>query len=172
MNDPRGKLRIPRTRQCQYYHDPVLYYHLSSATLTNISTRCENVPTAFLKQRTPGPDGRRGTIAVCDRCRKILELIVEPHFFLVNPINLDTQEKAELKNDRRRRGLTRAEASAEARGIPQRPPTDENGLITRDRDQTAPKKPRPKWVKFDHDLVINRYLKEREDPFFEEDDPY
>jgi len=35
--------------------------------------RCTNVPTQVAYERQPGPDGKRGSMSLCDDCRKVFE---------------------------------------------------------------------------------------------------
>lgn len=38
--------------------------------------RCTNKPTVIVTEKYPGPDGERGSMSLCDRCR---EKLIEKH---------------------------------------------------------------------------------------------
>jgi len=49
-------------------------------------TRCTNTPTVIAKEKTPGEDGIRGSMSLCDTCRTTFLLQMGSDFATLTPI--------------------------------------------------------------------------------------
>jgi len=48
--------------------------------------RCTNTPTVIAKETTPGEDGKRGSMSLCDGCQTVFVKHMGAHFAVLTPI--------------------------------------------------------------------------------------
>jgi len=63
-------LEKPDLNQCQA--EKLSYLPFIMGGNVNQRERCSNVPAWVAKEKDPGSDGRQGSMALCDACKKIL----------------------------------------------------------------------------------------------------
>jgi hypothetical protein len=63
-----GKLIPPDKTRCQA-EKPLGAFRMGGPAFE----RCHNRPTQIVRERTPGRDGRRGSMSLCDECRVVFD---------------------------------------------------------------------------------------------------
>ena len=90
----RKPLELPDKKQCQA--EKISYRPFIMGGDVNQRERCPNVPAWLAKDKYPGTDGRKGSMSLCDDCKKVLV-----KQFTVNKQPLPNFTKLRVKGDSR-----------------------------------------------------------------------